>query len=106
MTYILKHPPTPWGVTGRDTIVAGLDTTVGRNLIAECRGISAVNKWANAEFIVLAVNSHAQLVEALRHCVTDEVPVTLSGIPSLTGQRLMEITAIARAALAAAEATP
>lgn len=54
-----EHTPTPWRIAGKGTIRAG-DGWIGT--------LNWRNRDANAEFLVRAVNSHEDLVEALKGC--------------------------------------
>ncbi|MFA5897667.1 MAG: hypothetical protein WC829_01010 [Hyphomicrobium sp.] len=56
---MIKHTPTPWMVTGKQTIRAGakFSAAIGKT--------NWRNGEANAAFIVRAVNSHAMLLEAM-----------------------------------------
>lgn len=59
-----KHTPLPWEIEqGTSFIVA---RTGPRHAIAECWGDELSNIQANAELIVRACNTHAELVEACK----------------------------------------
>ena len=93
-----KHTPTPWHVVAgtliKDELMPFDRDERDTALIATADGDPTdVRAAANAAFIVRAVNSHEQLVAALRACLDAD------GI----SQR-RAASALARAALAAAEA--
>ena len=76
MTQERKHSPLPWKVSGQDLLCV----KENNDLLAEV--YSPVDQFvtpeANAAFIVLACNSHYDLVEALNNAVTD----LYDGIPT------------------------
>jgi len=110
-----KHSPLPWTLHRNEPIIYGADE---RTAIADCRvhtpgatrpaRTPAVND-ANAELIVRAVNSHAELVAALRACLDSMDRLYPNGMPPARGTLCEEMdwsqaTRSARAALAKAEA--
>jgi hypothetical protein len=75
-----RHTPTPWETSYRERSNGSYGQDIYDSngaTIATCEWYSVptptgfvTNRTANAEFIVRAVNSHQQLVEALRACAT------------------------------------
>ena len=107
-----EHTPTPYTVYAKGTTIA-IDigaTPTGKNPCIvhwtgfDANDLSAARDKANADFIVLACNSHAALVEALEECITEDGACCLAHNDKATmKQRLSHITEIARNALKAAK---
>ena len=92
------HTPTPWRV-----VLAPCQIVDDKNLIADLNGkgfeIGEEEKYANAAFIVRAVNAHHELVEALKR-IADEAVKTGT---TEDGRSLESIAEIAFRAIAKAE---
>ena len=92
-----QHTAIPWGMAG-DSIIAG-DFCIGS--INHKPTESESN--ANAAFVILAVNAHADLVEALRHA---EALISRTGLAGGLDQKTYDAhKVLARAALAKAGAS-
>jgi len=82
-THTMKHTPTPWEVTGELDYIR-ISNTDSKNPDS-CDGIRQVahvvqgdyeipnyeEAMANAQHIIHCVNTHAELLEALKECVAD-----------------------------------
>jgi len=109
-----RHTPVPWTVhpqyTDRSVFPIGTTEPDGSSIIlaeVNSRGGTEENQRANAEFIVRACNSHADLLAALEECVTEDGAHCLAygtDTPKLRA-RLEAVNQIARAAIAQASPT-
>jgi hypothetical protein len=112
-----KHTPTPWEVVYVGHIAIGVGERLTKrgkptscfrmigNTPAEGDSESAVAvSNANAEFVARAVNSHAELLAALRDCVTEAGAMAWDD-PELAYRRLRAINSTAREAIAKAKGT-
>jgi hypothetical protein len=63
------HTPIPWYATGKHVQSAAINED---NYVCEAEGNSEEQANANAELIVRAVNSHADLLAALKELLADK----------------------------------
>lgn len=87
-----KHSPLPWS-RGRRSFIEDANG----NGIAVCQ--YSTTQEADADLIVKAVNSHEELVAALKECITEEgAPGLQEGLGRMR-RRLLSINEIARSVL-------
>ena len=101
----MKHTPTPWSYQCIGLAGIGLFGPDNKALWHHER--SDEESHANSEFIVLAVNSHEQMVAALRETLRKAVELFDDAPNEMTAQSVTLAEGVfkrARAALAAAEA--
>lgn len=87
----IKHTPTPWKVD--DYVMSGEKYRVFSP--ADPVAVASVAGKANAEFIVRAVNSHDELVEAIKNAI--------DSLPDHVGPRIAQVKKELSEALAKAE---
>ena len=99
-----KHTPTPWRTrSGKEAPDDLIVFDKNGYSICDCAPGTPEMRWetgiANAAFIVLAVNSHAALVEALRSCarILPTLPPK-DGCLGMTRQEILNIHAALTAA--------
>ena len=103
-----KHTPLPWYKTASspDGYIYGADNKCIVEFGPETAGHMDEERWANAEFVVLACNAHDDLLETLRECITEDGACCLArDRKDYMIRRLAYITDIASAAIAKATET-
>lgn len=99
----MGHTPTPWGRRNAGTPIgpsARHEIVAGKKVIARTAGLSEED-YANAKFIVRAVNSYDDLVKALSDCLKDAAGYARThGAGEAAGRRIQARCDAAQAVLA------